>query len=166
MFDFEPVTEINGWKGHQTALDLSQPRKLLGSAHPRLVSCEPGRERSSIFGLQFCREQSSRVTTFGEGTACGADRTFGQICPSSRKLLPSFGQPQLNGGARMFEKFTRHLSRKENDGAKTGESFKIATPGSSLDHAPTRPDRLAVEATGNHKVSEQRNYDTPSMSQN
>jgi hypothetical protein len=23
MFDFEPVTEINGWKGHQTALDLS-----------------------------------------------------------------------------------------------------------------------------------------------
>ena len=60
MFDFEPVTEINGWKGHQTALDLSQPRKLLGSAHPRLVSCEPGRERSSIFGLQFRREQSSR----------------------------------------------------------------------------------------------------------
>jgi hypothetical protein len=46
MFDFEPVTEINGWKGHQTALDLSQPRKLLGSAHPRLVSYEPGRERS------------------------------------------------------------------------------------------------------------------------
>jgi len=52
MFDFEPVTEINGWKGHQTALDLSQP----GSAHPRLVSCEPGRERSSIFGMQFRRE--------------------------------------------------------------------------------------------------------------
>ena len=66
----------------------------------------------------------------------------------------------------MFEKFTRHLSGKENDGAKTGESFKIATPGSSLDRAPTRPDRLAVEAAGNHKVPEQRNYDTPSMSQN
>jgi hypothetical protein len=62
----------------------------------------------------------------------------------------------------MFEKFTRHLSGKENDGAKTGESFKIATPGSSLDYAPTRPDRLAVEAGGNHKVSGQRNYDTPS----
>jgi hypothetical protein len=37
----------------------------------------------------------------------------------------------------MFEKFTRHLSGKENDGAKTGESFKIATPGSSLDCAST-----------------------------
>ena len=37
----------------------------------------------------------------------------------------------------MFEKFTRHLSGKENDGAKTGESFKIATPGSSLDCAYT-----------------------------
>ena len=32
MFDFEPVTEINGWKGHQTALDLSQPGKLTSSA--------------------------------------------------------------------------------------------------------------------------------------
>jgi len=61
----------------------------------------------------------------------------------------------------MFEKFTRHLPRKENNGAKTGESFKIATPGSSLDRAPTRPDHLAVEAAGNHKVSVQRNYDTP-----
>jgi hypothetical protein len=61
----------------------------------------------------------------------------------------------------MFEKFTRHLSGKENDGVKTGERFKIATPGSSLDHAPTLPDRLEVEAAGNHKVSGQRNYDTP-----
>ena len=23
MFDFKPITEINGWKGHQTELDLS-----------------------------------------------------------------------------------------------------------------------------------------------
>jgi hypothetical protein len=46
----------------------------------------------------------------------------------------------------MFEKFTRHLSGKENDGAKTGESFKIATPGSSLDYASTGPDRLAISA--------------------
>jgi hypothetical protein len=32
MFDFEPVTEINGGKGHQTALDLSLPGKLTSSA--------------------------------------------------------------------------------------------------------------------------------------
>jgi hypothetical protein len=112
---------------------------------------------AAFSACNFAESNLPAVTTFGEGTACGADRTFGQICPSSRKLPPSFGQPQLNGGARMFEKFTRHLSRKENDGAKTGESFKIATPGSSLDRAPTRPDRLAVEAARNHKVSEQRN---------
>jgi hypothetical protein len=46
----------------------------------------------------------------------------------------------------MFQKFTRHLSGKENDGSKTGESFKIATPGSSLDYASSGPNRLAISA--------------------
>ena len=32
MFEFEPVTEINGWKGPQTVLDLSLPGKLTSSA--------------------------------------------------------------------------------------------------------------------------------------
>ena len=54
----------------------------------------------------------------------------------------------------MFKKFKRHLSRKEKDGAKTRESFKIATPGSSLDHAPTRPDRLTVEAAAEPDLPE------------
>src|SRR6202035_1215528 len=115
---------------------------------------------AAISPCNFAESGSPRRDHLRRRNRMWADRSFGQICPSSRKLPPSFGQPQLNGGTRMFEKFTRHLSGKENDGTKTGESFKIATPGSSLDHAPTRPDRLGVEAAGNHKVSGQHNYDT------
>jgi len=59
MFDFEPITEINGWKGHQTALDLSTTPEVTGkcTSSAKLVSYEPGRGRSSIFALQFHRER-------------------------------------------------------------------------------------------------------------
>lgn len=47
----------------------------------------------------------------------------------------------------MFEQFKRRPSKKENDASKTGDNFRLATPGSSLDFSPIRPDnRLAVEA--------------------
>src|SRR3984893_5462990 len=112
---------------------------------------------AAFSACNFAESNLPAVTTCGEGTACGVDRSFGQICPSSRKLPPSFGQPQLNGGTRMFEKFTRHLSGTENDGANTGESFKIATPGSSLDCASTgsHPSMVPIWKVGDRAAGTQ-----------
>ena len=83
MFDFEPVTEINGWKGHQTALDLSttpevREAHILGYSPMSRVG-----DGAAFSACNFAESGSSRRDHLRRRNRMWGRSDIGQIRPSS-----------------------------------------------------------------------------------
>jgi hypothetical protein len=84
MFDFEPITEINGWKGHQTALDLSTTRKY-GKRTSSASQSPMSRvgDGAAFSACNFAESGSSRRDHLRRRNRMWGRSDIGQIRPSS-----------------------------------------------------------------------------------